>query len=192
MRINKKLLLLIFGIFVLLVGGIFLLNSSAGDQRTLTVNSSTTPLTLELNDASYEITESSQDISLEPDIYYYRTSMTVDGNRVILTNKIDLTELKSTELNLDFSIYDSQSISDAICNTYAEPKCPFPPSSLKITYVENYQWAVVLINNSQLGASKAVLNVDPYTGGWIVAGGPDTDPTSGYFPDSVERVLKNE
>ncbi len=191
MRINKKLLLVIFIVFVFIGAGLYLQKNTGSNKRVLTVNSTTTPLTLELNDSTYVIDEDGQEISLEPGMYYYRTSTKIDGKRVVLENKIDLTDEKSAELNLDFSIYDNKSISDAICNNYAEAKCPFPPSSLKVTYVEKYQWAVVFIESPQLGASKAVLNVDPYTGGWIVAGGPDTDPTSGYFPDSVERALNN-
>lgn len=191
MRISKRVIAVIIVIIFASVG-YFVFSSIQESKRTLTVYTDSIPLALELNDETYDITEDSQEISLKPGAYNYRASKTVDGNRIVLTNKVDLNVEKSAELNLNFSIYNNQAISDTICNTYSPTNCPFTPETLKVTYVEDYQWAVVLINSSRLGQSKAILNIDTYTGDWILAGGPETDPPTGYFPESVAKVLNNE
>lgn len=191
MRINKKIVVVLV-LLILLFIGYTVYSSMQNKKRVLTVSTDSVPLALELNDEKYDISEDGQEISLKPSVYNYRASKNVDGNRIVLSDKVDLTVDKSAEINLNFSIYNNKAISDTICNTYSPTDCPFTPETLKVTYVENYQWAVVFINSPRLGQSKAVLNVDPYTGDWILSAGPETDPPTGYFPDAVAKVLNNE
>jgi hypothetical protein len=180
-------------IIVLILSGVlaFVLVHRA-NHRLLHVTTNASSLKFELDDQTYTVNKS-LDISLKPGVYKYRTIDVVDAKRVVLTDTVDLTKKKSVDLDLNFSIYNNQSLQGAICKTLADggDGCPVKFTITSINFAENYQWAVVQINSPGIGGATAVLQID--NGAWKVVAGPGTDiTTGGYFPQSVERIIENE
>jgi hypothetical protein len=189
---RRSLLWWIIAGFVLVV----LLSSLSvyrANHRSLHIETDASSLKFELNDQTYTINDKSLDISLKPGTYKYRAISTVDDNRVVLTDTVNLTTEKSADLHFNFSIYNDQAIMKAICGSlsnYGSDSCPFRITITRTDFAENYQWAVVWIDSPDLGKAAAVLRVD--NGRWKVVDGPATDiNTGGYFPESVERIIEN-
>jgi hypothetical protein len=160
-------------------------------HRKLVVSSDKTPLTLQLNDTTYTVSKPKQSITLLPAVYNYRVKAPTDNGDVTLEGTIDLTEVKSKELNIRFGLYNKSAVSDALCATWSgDDECPYQPEYFTVQYFESYKWAVVTIKHPTLGTAFAVLQAD--NGSWNIEDGPGTDiKTGGYYPEAVEEAIKN-
>lgn len=189
MIINRRVLLGFFGAFVVLLL-IIVLASAANNRRTITVTTDVVPLKLELNDRVYTIKSPHQTISVPADIYNYRVHATSHGKPFVLVNKVNLIDNRKVQLRFNFAIYSVANVSKVLCGANKDASCLFPPATLAVTYLENYQWAVVDINSPTVGRGVAVLQVN--NGNWHIEDGPGTDISlGGYYPQSVEEAILN-
>jgi hypothetical protein len=191
---SRRSLVLLAGLGIVLVilGAAF--STYQSRHRSLHIETDAGSLKFAINDQTYTISGKSLDISLKPGVYNYRAVSTVSDKRVVLTDSVNLTQDKSASLKFNFSLYDNQAILKAICASIsgdASGSCPFSITITRTDFAENYAWAVVQVNSPDLGKAVAVLRVD--NGEWEVVDGPATDiNTGGYFPESVERIIRNE
>ncbi len=190
-RNNKILAVVSGGILILGVLFVSLLGPHSSSQSSITVHTDLPPLRLALNDSVYNIGSIGRVIDLPAGIYHYRASAVVEGQRITLTDTLTLAQNKNEQLDLNYLLYNKQSIATALCATSnATADCLFKAQNLQVTYCENYQWAAVAFD-TDVGKGKAVLQVK--SGGWQVVAGPGSDiPTTGYYPQSVEEALHNE
>ncbi len=151
------------------------------------VYSDTVPVELEIGDNKYSMDNKQLVISLGENSYQYRASALVDGKEVVLGGDISFANSKKQILRLNYSLYSKQAVTNALCETFSG-SCPFSSKNINITYLENHQWAVVVIDTPSLGRAKAVLQT--IDGRWEVSDGPATNiETGGYYPGSVEEAL---
>lgn len=188
--LNRNKIIFVLILLILVVGGLIIYSKISSNHRSLHVTTDTTGVDFEVGDQTFQLSSKETDISLRPQAYNYRAAYTSDGNRIVLTGKLDMTTQKVAKIVLNFSLYNKQVVFDTICNSFGPP-CPFSVQDLKITYLENYSWAVVVINSPSLGRAFAVLQVE--NGSWKVMDGPATDINgSGFYPDSVVKELSDD
>lgn len=189
MVVNKRKIVLAI-LLILAVMACFFLMQKIRNRRVLEVKTDVSGLKLEIDDRSYQVDKKTS-LGLGARVYNYRAVYTVEGERIVLTGKINLVKQKRQELVLNFSIYNKQVVSKTLCDSYEGSLCPFTPDVLNIHFLENYSWAVVDIDSPSVGKGKAVMSVDQGT--WKLIDGPGTDIlSSGYYPESVERAIEND
>lgn len=183
---HRKLVIIVVAIGLIIgVAGLVLWQQF----RIITVHTDTTPVTLELNRKTYQVTSKTKRIIVRPNVYPYRATATTNGQPISLISTIDTSGHKNT-LNLNYGMYTTQAIIDVLCSTDTHTPCLFNSRTIKVTYLENYQWAVVAINSPVVGKGSAVLQAN--NGKWDVVGGPGTDTISdGDWPQSVREALTN-